>query len=49
VKDLEKDVGEWRRVNSLDLTLLVEDEVKDLSDHMQKTYVEAQQALEAES
>jgi len=49
VEDLEKDMDEWRRLNSSDLTTLVEEEVKRLSDHMQKTYVEAQQALEAES
>jgi len=42
-------VGEWHRLNSSDLTPLVEEEVKRLSDHIQKTHVEAPQALEAES
>jgi len=49
VEDLEKDVGEWCHLNSSDLSLLVEKEVKHLSDHMHKTYTEAQQALKAES
>ena len=49
MEDLEEDIGEWHRLNSLDLTPLVEEEVKHLSDHMHKTYVEAQQALEVES
>ena len=40
-------MGKWHRLNSSDLTPFVEEEVKHLSDHMQKTYVEAQQALEA--
>jgi len=42
VEDLEKDMGEWCRLNSSDLTLLIEEEVKRLSDHMHKTYTEAQ-------
>ena len=49
VEDLKKDVGEWRRLNSTDLTPFVEEEVKHLSDHMQKTYVKAQQELKVES
>ena len=49
VEDLEKDVGEWYRLNSSDLSLLVEEEIKRLSDHMHKTYTKAQQALEGES
>ena len=34
VKNLEKDVGEWHCLNSSDLSLLVEEEIKRLSDHM---------------
>ena len=49
VEDLEQDVGKWRRLNNSDLTLFVEEEVKRLPEHMQKTYVETQQELEAES
>ena len=49
MEDLEKDVGKWCRLNSSDVSLLVEEELKRLSDHMHKTYTEAQQALEAES
>jgi len=36
VEDLKKDVGEWRRLNSTDLTPFVEEEVKRLSEHMQR-------------
>ena len=49
MEDLEKDVGEWHRLNSSDLTPFVEEEVKRLSEYMQKTSVETQQELEAES
>ena len=42
VEDLEQDVGEWHRLNSSNLTPFVEEEIKRLSEHMQKTYVEAQ-------
>ena len=49
MEDLKEDVGEWCRLNSSDLTPFVEEEVKRLPEHMQKTYVEAQHALEAES
>ena len=49
MEDFKQDVGKWHRLNSSDLTPFVEEEVKHLSEHMQKTYVEAQQALEAES
>ena len=40
-EDLEKDVEEWCHLNKSDLSLLVEEEVKRLSNHVQKTYVEA--------
>ena len=46
VEDLEKDVGEWRHLNSLDLTPFVEEEVKRLSEHMQNTYAKTQKELE---
>ena len=46
VKDLEKDVGEWRHLNSPDLTPFVEEEVKRLSKHMQNTYAKTQKELE---
>ena len=49
MEDLEKDVGDWHRLNSSDLTPFVEEEVKRLSEYMQKTSVETQQELEAES
>ena len=49
MEDFKQDVGKWNRLNSSDLTPFVEEEVKHLSEHMQKTYVEAQQALKAES
>jgi len=49
VEDLEMDVGEWRCLNNSNLTPLVEEVVKRLSDHMQKTYIEAQQEFEAVS
>ena len=49
MEDLEQNVGEWHHLNSSDLTPFIEEEVKCLSEHMQKTYVETQQALEAES
>ena len=42
VADLEKDMGMWRRLNSSDLTPNFEEDVKDLFDHIQKTYVKAQ-------
>ena len=41
MKDLEKDVSERYHLNSSDLTLFVEEEVKRLSEHSQKTYIEA--------
>jgi len=40
VKDLEKDVDEWCHLNSSSLTPFVEEEVKRLFEHMQKTYAE---------
>jgi len=49
VEDLEQDVGEWRRLNSSNLTLYVEEKVKHLSEHMQRTYAEMQQELEVKS
>ena len=49
VEELEKDMGEWRHLNDSDLTPLVEEEVKRLSEQMQKTYVEAQGEVEAVS
>ena len=49
MEDLEQDVSEWHSLNSSDLTPFIEEQVKRLSKHMQKTYVETQQALEAES
>ena len=49
VEDLEKDGGEWHRLNSSDLTPFVEEEVKRLFEHMQKTYAETQKELETES
>ena len=38
VEDLENDLAKWRRLNSSNLSLIVEEEVKRLSDHMHKTY-----------
>ena len=49
VKNLEKDMGEWRHLNSSDLTPLVEEELKRLSEHMQKTYAEMQKEMKAEA
>ena len=46
VKDFEKDVGEWRRLNSSDLSPFVEKGHKRLSEHMQKTYTETQKEME---
>ena len=34
LEDLEQDVGEWRHLNSSDLTPFVEEEVQCLSEHM---------------
>ena len=42
VVDLDQDMGEWYLLNSSNLTPFVEEEIKRLSEHMQKTYVEAQ-------
>jgi len=36
VKDLEKDIGEWCRLNSSDLSSVVEEEAKRLFYHMQR-------------
>jgi len=49
VEDLEKDVGVWHHLNSLDLTPFVEKKVKRLTEHLQMTYAEKQQELKAES
>ena len=49
MEDLEQDVGEQHYLNSSDLILFVKEEVQRLSEHMQKTYVETQHELEAES
>jgi len=49
VEDLEKDVGEWRHLNSLDLTPFVEEKVKHLSEYMQKIYAETQKELEVDT
>jgi len=49
VKDLKKDVDEWHRLNSTDLTPFIEEELKRLSKHMQKTYIETQKEMKAES
>ena len=36
VKDLEKNIGEWCRLNSSDLSSIVEEEAKRLFYHMQR-------------
>ena len=49
VKDFEKYLGEWCRLNSSDLTPFVEEELRHLSECMQKTYAEMQREVEAAS
>jgi len=49
VENLEKDVGEWRRLNDSDLTPSVEEELKRLSEQIQKSYVETQGEAEVVS
>ena len=44
MEDLEKDMGEWCRLNNSNLTPFIEEELKRLSEHIQKTYVEAQKS-----
>ena len=49
MEDLKKDLGEWRHLNSSYPTPFVENELKRLSKHMQKTYMETQKKMKAES
>ena len=41
--DFEKDVGEWRRLNSSNLIPFVEEELECLSEYIQKIYAETQE------
>ena len=49
VADFEKDVGEWRHRNSSNLTPFVEEKLRHLSEHMQKTYAETQREVKTAS
>jgi len=49
VENLMKDVGKWRHQNDSNLTLSVKEEIKRLSEQMQKRYVETQGEAKAVS
>ena len=49
VEKFERDVGEWRRLSSLDLNPSVDEELEHLMAQMQKAHLEAQEVAKAVS
>ena len=49
VEKFERDVGEWHRLSSSDLTPSVKEELKRLTVQMQKAHLETQEVAEAVS